>query len=78
MNEFYSRADYAAVNFRSLSGKTGLESDRGKIYIKFGKPVKVERKSSQNGKIIEVWIYTGRSFTFMDDKGTGDFNLVQG
>jgi GWxTD domain-containing protein len=79
MNEFYSRADYAALNFRALSGKTGLESDRGKIYIKFGKPVRVERKSSQNGKMIEVWIYNNmKSFTFIDEKGTGEFNLIQG
>jgi GWxTD domain-containing protein len=79
MNEFYSRADYAAMNFGTISGRTGLESDRGKIYLKYGKPLKIDRKSTDKGKIVEVWFYANeRVFTFIDERGTGDFNLLRG
>jgi GWxTD domain-containing protein len=79
MNEYYSRADYAAMNFGGLSGKAGMETDRGKIYIKFGKPVRVDRTSTEKGKIVEVWTYAkDRVFTFIDEKGTGEFNLLRG
>jgi GWxTD domain-containing protein len=76
MNEFYSRADYAAVNYRSFNGKSGLESDRGKIYIKYGKPVRIDRTSNDKGKMIEIWIYNNRVFNFIDEKGTGEFILL--
>jgi GWxTD domain-containing protein len=79
MNEYYTRADYAAMNFSLITGRTGLDTDRGKIYIKYGKPLAVERKSTEKGKIIEVWLYSNeRTFTFIDDKGTGEFNLLKG
>jgi len=77
MNEYYNRADYALNKFSSLTGKSGLDSDRGKIYIKFGKPVRIERTSDENGKVIEIWEYTNsKIFSFIDEKGTGEFNLV--
>lgn len=77
MNEYYNRADYAANNFSSLTGKPGLDSDRGKIYIKFGKPVKTERTSDEKGKVIEIWEYANNKiFSFIDERGTGEFNLV--
>ncbi|RPI65977.1 MAG: GWxTD domain-containing protein [Ignavibacteriales bacterium] len=79
MDEYYKRADYAAMNFSSISGKPGLESDRGKIYIKFGKPVNIERTSNENGKMIEIWEYANqKKFSFIDEKGTGEFNLMNG
>jgi GWxTD domain-containing protein len=79
MNEYYSRADYAATHFNALSGKPGLETDRGKVYIKFGKPLRIERKSNEKGKMVEVWFYINeRTFTFIDEKGTGEFNLLRG
>ncbi len=77
MNEFYKRADYAEENFRSFTGKSGLESDRAKIYIQFGKPLSVDRFSNQKGKIIEIWYYTeNKKFSFIDEKGTGEFSLL--
>jgi GWxTD domain-containing protein len=79
MNEYYSRADYAAQNFRDIAGKNGMETDRGKIYIRFGKPLKIDRVSNEKGKIVEIWFYTAeKKITFIDEKGTGEFNLLKG
>ena len=77
--EFYSRVDYAAINFRTLANKTGTETDRGKTFIKFGKPDKTDRNSTDKGKITETWYYDtiGLSFSFVDKTGTGDFTLIK-
>jgi GWxTD domain-containing protein len=79
MAEFYMRADYAAVNFRTLTNKSGIETDRGKIYIKYGKPSKMERSTSGNGKITENWRYEaiGLDFSFIDNAGNGEFTLIK-
>ena len=77
MNEFYSRVDYTQKNFGSITGIKGAESDRGKIFIKFGKPDKIERGYNNKGKVIETWIYDkqNRRFVFIDSGGTGVFSL---
>jgi hypothetical protein len=71
--------DYAAINFRTLANKTGAETDRGKTFIKYGKPSKTDRNSNTKGKIIETWYYDniGVNFSFVDYAGTGDFTLIK-
>ena len=80
MNEYYNRIDYAMKNFAPLSGNNGADTDRGKIYIKYGMPEKIERSSNDNGKVEELWIYTKEnlSFRFVDKNGTGEFPLAKG
>jgi len=80
MEEFYFRIDYAASEFRGLSKKTGLSTDRGKIHIKFGDPYNIERSSTQLGYIMETWNYNNpkQTFIFIDKQGTGNFVLVNG
>jgi GWxTD domain-containing protein len=77
MAEYYTRIDYTERNFSSLNGKGGWDSDRGKIYVKFGKPTKVERGSNEKGKVVEIWIYetANRRFVFVDKNGVGEFTL---
>jgi GWxTD domain-containing protein len=77
MYEFYSRVDYARKNFGSITGIIGDESDRGRIFIKFGKPDKIERSYNGKGKAVETWIYNKqqRKFVFTDKGGTGEFSL---
>ncbi|MHB1687686.1 MAG: GWxTD domain-containing protein [Ignavibacteriaceae bacterium] len=77
MDEYYLRIDYAAQAYSLISGKSGIETDRGKIYIQFGKPQKIERASNQYGKVVETWIYDKpqRQFIFVDDDGAGNFKL---
>jgi GWxTD domain-containing protein len=80
MEEFYSRIDYAAMEFRGISKKNGLSTDRGKIYIKHGKPDKIERSSDSHGYVVETWIYNklNQKFLFVDKQGTGNFILING
>ena len=78
MFEYYSRVDYAAKEFGSIGNNSGIKSDRGMIYIKFGKPDNIERSSDSYGEIIETWTYINsqRKFTFIDKVGTGNFKLT--
>ncbi|MCK5700070.1 MAG: GWxTD domain-containing protein, partial [Cyclobacteriaceae bacterium] len=68
MEEFYSRIDYAALEFRGISKKNGLSTDRGKVYIRFGEPDEIERFSNDLGYVVETWIYTtpSQKFLFVD------------
>ncbi len=77
MKEYYSRVDYAAKNFATISGRSGVDTDRGKIFIQFGKPQKIDRSSNEKGKVVETWIYENpkRRFVFTDLTGTGNFSL---
>lgn len=80
MQEYYLRVDYAAKNFSTVEGLDGANTDRGKIYIRFGKPADISRASDEHGYIVETWTYTNtqRKFVFVDKKGTGDFSLISG
>lgn len=80
MEEYYSRIDYAALEFRGISKNNGLSTDRGKIYIKHGKPDNIERASDSNGYVVETWVYKilNQKFVFVDKQGTGNFILIDG
>ena len=80
MDEYYSRIDYATKEFSDISRKPGASTDRGKIYIKYGKPDKIERSSNSLGYVVETWIYNelNQKFLFVDKQGTGNFILVEG
>lgn len=76
--EHYSRIAYANQRF-TFNDTAGWRTDRGRIYITYGKPDEVQKSSSQ-----EVWIYNvlpgrGRDVKveFLDKSGTGDFRLRQ-
>jgi len=79
MDEYYGRVDFAAKEFRGLGMKSGVDSDRSKVYIRYGKPDSVERNSNNNGNMIEKWSYKNpeRTFVFVDKRGTGNFTLVE-
>ena len=80
MEEYYSRIDYAGLEFRGISKQNGLSTDRGKIYIQHGKPDKIERASDLRGYVVETWIYNSlnQNFVFIDKQGTGNFILIDG
>ena len=80
MEEFYSRIDYAAMEFRGITKNNGLSTDRGKIYIRYGQPDSIERSSNDLGYVVETWIYSSprHKFVFVDQQGTGNFILING
>ncbi|MEE4312314.1 MAG: GWxTD domain-containing protein [candidate division KSB1 bacterium] len=81
MDEFYRRVDFVNYNF-SVNGiaKTAWETDRGKVYMKYGSPSNVERfASDMNIPPYEIWFYAkiNRKFVFEDRNGNGEFMLVK-
>lgn len=76
--EFLKRIDYA--NKRFNEGKPGWKTDRGRIYIYFGPPDKIEQSpfiSDPNIKGYLLWIYYRYDFSveFMDKRGDGTYTL---
>lgn len=80
-NEFYQRVDLANRNF-GYSRKDGWRTDRGRVFIVFGPPNRVERgtPSRYTQGNYEVWYYDDlrEKFVFYDEYGFGDFRLVSG
>ena len=79
MFEYYTRVDYAIKEFKGIGKGNGAKTDRGVVYIKFGKPEKIDRLSNPQGQVMETWTYLNpeRKFTFVDKKGTGNFSLTE-
>jgi GWxTD domain-containing protein len=77
MAEYYERIDYSRENFSTITGLNGIESNRARIYILYGKPTSIERGSNGDGKVSETWIYSKmqKKFIFVDEKGIGEFIL---
>jgi GWxTD domain-containing protein len=74
--EHYERIAHANQNF-GFNNRAGWRTDRGRIYIMYGKPDEVRTSASK-----EVWIYrylpnTGSNIEieFVDATGTGELRL---
>lgn len=78
MIEFYNRIDYANKHF-STKQLQGWRTDRGKIFIKHGKPDRISRSMPVTSWIrYERWEYwsKSRNYTFVDRFGFGNYTLV--
>lgn len=79
LEEHLARVSVATERF--ASGEPGWRTDRGRIYIQYGAPERVERVSDvQYRGEYEIWRYysLNRVFVFYDMFGLGDFRLVEG
>ncbi|KAA3658347.1 MAG: hypothetical protein DWQ10_11330, partial [Calditrichaeota bacterium] len=78
--EFEQRLTFANDQFSVISKqKTGWKTDRGKIYIRFGKPDMIRNQTNKiDEPPLEIWFYrkAGSRFVFRDKKGDGDFELI--
>jgi len=78
--EFYRRVAFADTRFTPATvAKSGWETDRGRIYIKYGPPREVHHQFAEQGAPpYEVWFYPDQdlAFIFRDKNGSGDFELV--
>jgi GWxTD domain-containing protein len=75
--EYYRRIEYANAHFSVVS--PGWKSDRGRVYILYGRPDEIERHPMEIGlKPYEIWHYYSSShfFYFVDENGYGDYRLV--
>ncbi len=79
MHEFYRRVDYAQTAFQTLRGSNGSGTDRGKIYILYGKPTSIDRILNTDGAPKEVWTYASlnKVFTFEDPSKQGNYKLTE-
>ncbi|WP_018126527.1 GWxTD domain-containing protein [Balneola vulgaris] len=76
MTEYYRRIDFAFREYRNPENPDGHETDRGKIYIKYGPPSARERSFPSKGRVIETWTYPNRNFVFEKGTGFSDFILL--
>jgi GWxTD domain-containing protein len=77
-DEFYRRIEYANTYFDE--GTPGWKTDRGRIYIFFGPPDRIERRPMLNypeAKGLQVWVYYGYNFgvEFIDKRGDGSYTF---
>ncbi len=78
MTVYFQRVDYAFVNFRTLKEENGALTDRGKIYILYGKPSNIERSLAPGGPPKETWTYgsLNKEFIFEDPSRQGNYKLI--
>lgn len=79
LTEFINRLKYVEDKF-STPFKKGYNSDRGRIYIKYGSPDVIETYQFEiNYKPYEIWEYYsfgGYQFIFSDRGGDGEYMLI--
>lgn len=76
--EFFGRIEYANDHFDE--GTPGWKTDRGRIYIYFGPPDRIERRPMLNNvdiKGYQIWIYYRYQFAidFIDRRGDGSYRM---
>ena len=80
-DEFFRRVDFTNRNFTEItSGRSGWQTDRGKIYIVYGPPENVNHSDSDiQMPSTEIWYYNrlGRKYFFTDRSGDGVYRLVK-
>ncbi len=77
MDEYYHRINFSNENYSTLSNE-GWETDRGRIFVKFGQPDDIERHPFEmEGTPYVVWRYYNlqKTFVFVDRTGFGDYYL---
>lgn len=77
MVEYFSRVDFAYFNYQTIKEKDGAKTQRGKIYILYGKPDEVQNELISNNAR-EIWIYQKikKQFVF-ENTSPGVFELTQ-
>ncbi len=78
MATFYQRVDYAAFNFTTTRMLNGATTDRGKVYILYGPPTKIERSFIPGDSPTETWTYAnnvGKIFHFVENGSPGEYKL---
>jgi len=78
MDEFYSRADIAHLKYKTANNISGVKTDRGRTFVKYGEPDFVERHYEETNNIVEVWNYEklNKEFIFEDRSGLGNYLLI--
>jgi GWxTD domain-containing protein len=78
--DYLRRVEVATERYTSYT-KKGWRTDRGRVFIVYGKADEIERHPSEGiMKPYEIWYYyqieNGVQFVFVDKSGFGDYELV--
>lgn len=81
MSDFYRLVAYAnsAFHVSRVAALPGWRTDRGRIYLRHGRPDEVLQRPVASPRAYEVWKYTrdrGYYYVFLDRNGMGDYTLV--
>ena len=78
-NSYFKNVEYVNQKFSS-SFIEGWETDRGRIFLKYGKPNETQYyPMTSNSKPYEIWYYYQpeyMKFIFVDEEGFGRFRLI--
>ncbi|MFM2386011.1 MAG: hypothetical protein RL660_768 [Bacteroidota bacterium] len=81
--EYAKQLNYVARNF-GFAGQNGYETDRGRVHLRYGAPVRVEKVPNERDALpYEVWIYPNIDnyndiyfIFFQSGRLAGDFKLL--
>lgn len=81
MSQFYRQVAYANSAFHQsrVAAMPGWRTDRGRIYLRYGRPDEMLQRPMASPRPYEVWKYTrerGYWYVFIDRNGMGDYTLV--
>ncbi len=81
LEEFRARVDYANKHFKYGLMKEGWRTPRGRIYLQYGEPTRIERFVQKGDQpAYEKWFYDelqgGVHFVFIDFRNNGYYQLV--
>lgn len=77
MVEYFERVDYAYFNFQTIQESDGAKTQRGKIYILYGKPTEINTELISNNAR-EIWTYekVKKQFIF-ENTAPGVYELAE-
>ena len=81
MTDFYRQVAYANSAFHQgrVGTMPGWRTDRGRIYLRYGRPDEMLQRPMASPRPYEAWKYTrerGYYYVFVDRNGMGDYSLV--
>jgi GWxTD domain-containing protein len=80
VEEYIGRVDFVSREYVERDiGRSGVRTDRGRIYMKYGAPDAKQLLPMTGNRAVEVWKYTrnrGLKFAYLDETGFSNFALV--
>lgn len=81
MADFYRQVAYANSAFQQgrVAAMPGWRTDRGRIYLRHGRPEEMLQRPVASPRAYEVWKYTrdrGYWYVFLDRNSMGDYELI--
>ena len=80
LEEYLKRVEYVNREYAERDiGRSGADTDRGRIYLKYGEPDEKLAQPMPGRREVEIWRYTRQrnlKFAFLDESGFEHFRLI--